>query len=53
MYEGKETEFGTFEKAEDEDSKAILKETIYNIQQSVGNQPCEVASETTNDSSSD
>ncbi|HZB15329.1 MAG TPA: GAF domain-containing protein, partial [Chryseolinea sp.] len=32
MYEGKETELGTFEKAEAEDLKAILKENIYNIQ---------------------
>ncbi len=32
MYEGKETDLGTFEKAEDEDLQAILKETIYNIQ---------------------
>src|SRR5688572_3024788 len=32
MYEGKETDLGTFEKAEDEDLKAILKENIYNIQ---------------------
>src|SRR5688572_26107937 len=32
MYEGKETDFGTFEKAEEEDLKAILKENIYNIQ---------------------
>ncbi len=32
MYEGKETDLGTFEKAEDEDLQAILKESIYNIQ---------------------
>jgi PAS domain S-box-containing protein len=32
MYEGKTTDLGTFEKAEDEDLQAILKETIYNIQ---------------------
>src|SRR5688572_13046382 len=32
MYEGKETDLGTFEKAEEEDLKAILKENIYNIQ---------------------
>ncbi|HYI78413.1 MAG TPA: hypothetical protein VEW65_12400, partial [Chryseolinea sp.] len=32
MYEGKETELGSFEKAEGEDLKAILKENIYNIQ---------------------
>lgn len=32
MYEGKETEFGTFEKAEEEEARAILKEGIYNIQ---------------------
>ena len=32
MYEGKATDLGTFEKAEDEDLQAILKESIYNIQ---------------------
>jgi PAS domain S-box-containing protein len=32
MYEGKETEFGAFEKAEEEEARAILKEGIYNIQ---------------------
>ena len=32
MYEGKETDLGTFEKAADEDLQAILKESIYNIQ---------------------
>src|SRR5688572_3200403 len=32
IVEGKATDLGTFEKAEDEDLQAILKETIYNIQ---------------------
>jgi hypothetical protein len=32
MYDGKETDLGTFDKADDEDLKAILKENIYNIQ---------------------
>jgi len=32
MNEGKESDLGTFEKAEDEDLQAILKESIYNIQ---------------------
>jgi hypothetical protein len=32
MYDGKETEFGAFEKATDEELQAILKESIYNIQ---------------------
>ena len=32
LYEGKATDLGTFEKAEDEDLQAILKESIYNIQ---------------------
>ena len=31
MYEGKETEFGSFEAPDDEESKAILKESIYNV----------------------
>jgi PAS domain S-box-containing protein len=32
LYEGKATDLGTFEKAEDEDLQAILKGSIYNIQ---------------------
>jgi PAS domain S-box-containing protein len=32
MYEGKETEFGSFEKPDDE-SKAVLKESIFNVDQ--------------------
>src|SRR5687768_17417371 len=32
MYDGKETEAGTFKKATDEEARALLKETIYNIQ---------------------
>ncbi|HEX6224270.1 MAG TPA: GAF domain-containing protein [Chryseolinea sp.] len=32
VYDGKETELGLFEKAEDEELKAILKENIYNIE---------------------
>lgn len=32
MYEGNVTDLGTFEKAEDENLQAILKESIYNIQ---------------------
>ena len=31
MYDGKETEIGTFEKAKDEETRALLKEGIYNI----------------------
>jgi PAS domain S-box-containing protein len=33
MYEGQETEFGAFEKPEDDESKAILKESISNVDQ--------------------
>jgi PAS domain S-box-containing protein len=32
MSEGRETEFGTFEKPDDEESQALLKEATYNIQ---------------------
>src|SRR5690606_9890641 len=32
MYEGRETEFGEFEKP-DEESKAVLKESIFNVDQ--------------------
>jgi PAS domain S-box-containing protein len=32
MNDGKETEFGSFEKVVDEEPKAIIKESIYNIQ---------------------
>ena len=32
MYDGKETEVGTFKKTTDEEARALLKETIYNIQ---------------------
>ncbi len=33
MYEGKETEFGSFEPPDDDESKAILKESIHNVEQ--------------------
>src|SRR5688572_21341561 len=35
MYDGGESEIGTFEKAEDEDTRALLKEMIYAVQRLV------------------